>query len=150
VAVVRDQKPLKFIETKISPTSDLQSFLMALNSRVYFAPSRDRLERLLTAKEYRGQRQVILTIDTASLVERYGDVIELCRFNAGACTQVNHPERGHDSRGLLAGAAPGPGWPRACPPRTALRHGARLRRRAGPCWLADELRVCIGSRRPAL
>jgi hypothetical protein len=97
VAVIRDQKPLKFINEKIEPDSSLSEFLEALNSRVFFAPNRDRLERLLGAREYRGAPQVVLTLDTWALVDRYETEIELCRFNSGACTQLNHPVRGHRS-----------------------------------------------------
>lgn len=97
VAVIRDQKPLKFISQKIDPSSSLEAFLEALSSRVFFAPTRDRLERLLKAREYRGSPQVILTVDTRALVTAYEHVIRLCRFNSGACTQLNHPLRGHES-----------------------------------------------------
>jgi len=97
LAVIRDQKPLKFIGQKIHPDSSLEAFLEALSSRVFFAPTRDRLERLLKAREYRGSAQVVLTVNTRALVMRYEHVIRLCRFNSGACTQVNHPVRGHES-----------------------------------------------------
>jgi hypothetical protein len=97
MAVIRDQKPLKFIRQKIDPSSSLEAFLEALSSRVFFAPTRDRLERLLKAREYRGSPQVVLTLDTRALVATYEHAIGLCRFNSGACTQVNHPLRGHES-----------------------------------------------------
>ncbi len=97
VAVIRDQKPLKFITHKIDPNSSLQAFLEALSSRVFFAPTRDRLDRLLKAREYRGSPQVVLTLDTRALVTAYEQAVRLCRFNSGACTQVNHPIRGHKS-----------------------------------------------------
>ena len=47
VGVIRDQKPLKFIKQKVDPTSSVELFLEALSSRVFFAPTRDRLERRL-------------------------------------------------------------------------------------------------------
>jgi Family of unknown function (DUF7002) len=97
VAVIRDQKPLKFIRQKIHPDSSLEAFLEALSSRVFFAPSEDRLKRLLQAREDRGSSQVVLTVDTRALVTRYERVVGLCRFNSGACRQVNHPVRGHES-----------------------------------------------------
>ncbi len=95
--MVRDQKPLKFIDEKIDSVSSLPKFLEALNSRVFFAPTWDRLQRLLGAREYRGMPQVVLAVDTRALVERYEYEIRLCRFNSGACTQLNHPVRGHES-----------------------------------------------------
>lgn len=97
VAVIRDQKPLKFISEKIDPSSSLESFLEALSSRVFFAPTRERLKRLLNAREYRGSPQVVLAVDTRALVTAHEHTIRLCRCNSGACTQVNHPIRGHES-----------------------------------------------------
>ena len=93
--VIRDQKPMKFIEDKIDPGSSLRLYLNAINARVFFWPTRDRLTRLLGAREYRGKPQVILHVDTAKLVERHTARVELCRFNSGAVTQKNHPPRGH-------------------------------------------------------
>jgi len=51
--VIRDQKPMKFIEEKIDPGSSLRLYLNAINARVFFWPTRDRLTRLLGAREYR-------------------------------------------------------------------------------------------------
>ena len=45
--VIRDQKPMKFIEEKIDPGSSLRLYLNAINARVFFWPTRDRLTRLL-------------------------------------------------------------------------------------------------------
>ena len=73
------------------------TFLLAINSRVFFWPSLERLERLRHAKEYRNLEQVILHVDTKMLVERYESQIELCRFNSGAITQRNHPLRSRES-----------------------------------------------------
>ncbi|WP_127503044.1 DUF7002 family protein [Actinoplanes solisilvae] len=96
-AVIRDQKPMKFIAEKIDPDSSLEQYLAAINGRVFFWASPERLDRLRQAKEYRGDDQVVLHVDTRSLVERHGSRIELCRLNSGAVTQKNHPVRGHRS-----------------------------------------------------
>ena len=96
-AVIRDQKPMKFLEEKIEPGGYVESFLTAINSRVFFWLIVERLERLRNAKEYRNVEQVILHIDTKMLVERYEFQIELCRFNSGAITQRNHPLRSRES-----------------------------------------------------
>ncbi|MFI7284107.1 DUF7002 family protein [Micromonospora chersina] len=96
-AVIRDQKPMKFVAEKIDPGSSLAEYLAAINSRVYFWASAERLDRLRQAKEYRAEDQVVLHIDTRALVERHGPRIELCRLNSGAVTQKNHPLRGHRS-----------------------------------------------------
>ncbi|GHJ54598.1 hypothetical protein Nm8I071_39050 [Nonomuraea sp. TT08I-71] len=96
-AVIRDQKPMKFVAEKIDPDSSLTEYLAAINSRVFFWASEERLERLRRAKEYRSEDQVVLHVDTRALVERHGPRIELCRLNSGAVTQKNHPVRGHRS-----------------------------------------------------
>jgi len=93
--VIRDQKPMKFIEEKIEPGSSLRLYLNAINARVFFWPTGNRLTRLLGAREYRGKPQVILHVDKAKLVGRHIPRVELCRFNSGAVTQKNHPPRGH-------------------------------------------------------
>lgn len=96
-AVIRDQKPMKFIAEKIDSNSSLTEYLTAINSRVFFWASAERLDRLRQAKAYRSEDQVILHVDTRMLVERHGAGIELCRLNSGAVTQKNHPVRGHRS-----------------------------------------------------
>jgi hypothetical protein len=96
-AVIRDQKPMKFIAEKIDPGSSLTEYLAAINSRVFFWASAERLDRLRQAKEYRTEDQVVLHVDTRALVERHGPRVELCRLNSGAVTQKNHPLRGHRS-----------------------------------------------------
>ena len=95
--VIRDQKPMKFLEERIEVGSSLREYLAAINARVFFWPTRERLARLVRAKEYRGQSQVILHIDTAELLARHGHRVELCRFNSGAVSHKNHPFRGHRS-----------------------------------------------------
>lgn len=96
-AVIRDQKPMKFVAEKIDPNSSLTEYLAAINSRVFFWASAERLDRLRQAKEYRSEDQVVLHVDTRAFVERHGPRIELCRLNSGAVTQKNHPMRGHRS-----------------------------------------------------
>ena len=94
---VRDQKPMKYIDQKIAPDSSLEQYLAAINQRVFFWASWDRLNRLRGAREYRDQPQVVLHVDTAGLLAAHGRQVELCRLNSGAVTQVNHPARGHRS-----------------------------------------------------
>jgi hypothetical protein len=96
-AVIRDQKPMKFLAEKIDPDSSLTEYLAAINSRVFSWASAERLDRLRQAKQYRTEEQVVLHVDTRALVERHGPRIELCRLNSGAVTQKNHPLRGHRS-----------------------------------------------------
>jgi hypothetical protein len=96
-AVIRDQKPMKFVAEKIDPHSSLTEYLDAINSRVFFWASPERLDRLRHAKEYRTEDQVVLHVNTRALIGRHGPKVGLCRLNSGAVTQKNHPLRGHRS-----------------------------------------------------
>lgn len=92
---IRDQKPAKFLDVCLTPESSRQQFLDALNSRVYFWATRERLERLLNARAYRSQANVILHIDTAALVAACGDRIELAPYNTGSMHVPTAPKRDH-------------------------------------------------------
>lgn len=94
---IRDQKPMKFLEERIEAGSSLEQYLAAINARVFFWVSRELLHRLLGAREYRDHPQVVLHVDTSRLLAAHGSHVELCRFNSGAVTQLNHPMRGHQS-----------------------------------------------------
>lgn len=89
-AVVRDQKPmsdsqlLKCLEDGLTPAQ----WYATLNTKTFFWVSRQRLDRLLGARAYRGKPQVILTVDTASLVASACDRIRLCSINSGATLWV--------------------------------------------------------------
>ena len=96
VAVLRDQLPLKWIEQRIAPDSSVERFLEALNARVFLAATRVRLDRLLHARANRGVPHIVMTLSTATLLDRRAPSIELSRLNSGAVTQMSHPVRGHD------------------------------------------------------
>lgn len=84
-AVVRDQKPL--LETVLKKTLEgatIGEFCELLNRHVFFWVNKDRLERLRSAPPYRDRPHLILTLDTASLVERHRDRIRLSPLNSGA------------------------------------------------------------------
>lgn len=91
-AIVRDQKPmtdaglLRCLDGLAPP-----DWYRILNGRVFFWPSRRRLDRLLAA--YRGRAHTVLTLDTASLVALHGPTIELSPYNSGT-TMRNAPRRG--------------------------------------------------------
>ena len=55
-----------------------------LNSKVFFWLTEDRLHRLLSAKAYRTQPNLVLTVDTKALVDRYQDEITLSPINSGS------------------------------------------------------------------
>ncbi len=93
-AVIRDQAPLKFLDVCLTPGATVQDFLNSLNHRVFFWATPARLERLLGARRYRRGRHVIMHVDTASLVARYGSTIELAPYNTGSVHVPNAPARG--------------------------------------------------------
>lgn len=95
-AVIRDQRPLKFLDQCLLPGTSPEQFLHALNSRVFFWLTHERLERLLSAKLYRQKKHTVLHIDTAELVSRYGDKVQLAPFNTGSMHVPTAPPRGTD------------------------------------------------------
>ena len=95
-AVVRDQGPLKFLNESLTHGTTPREYLAALNSRVFFWLTRKRLERLSGARRYRNKAQTVLQVDSAQLVERYGDVAQLAPYNTGDLHVPGLPARGVD------------------------------------------------------
>lgn len=93
-AVVRDQAPLKFLDRVLTSDTTVQEYLDLLNGRCYFWATKERLDRIVNGRLYRRTPQVILTIDTRSLVEKYGHVVELSPYNSGSAHVPNAPQRG--------------------------------------------------------
>lgn len=84
-AVVRDNKPLN--EKKLAvclEDLDVPSFLRLLNGRVFFWLTPKRLEDLLGARAYRDRSHLVLTVDTAALVQRHQSSISLSPINSGS------------------------------------------------------------------
>lgn len=79
---VRDQHPLEpdALAACLEGVSP-EAWYRTLNARVFFWPTRDRLERML--KAYGRSEQAIFEVDTARLLEGYADVIELSHINSG-------------------------------------------------------------------
>lgn len=94
--VIRDQKPLKFLKECLLPGTSPQQFLDALNGRVFFWLTRERLQRLLGAKLYREKQHTVLQVDTGQLIARYGDMAELAPYNTGSMHVPSAPRRGTD------------------------------------------------------
>lgn len=92
VATIRDQKPLS--EKSLSrclTDCDAASWYRTLNSRVFFWLTHRRLMTLMSAKEYAGKLHTVLQIDTAGLVGRYANRIELAHMNTGNTRPYPHP-----------------------------------------------------------
>lgn len=95
-AVIRDQAPLKFLDRCLIPGTSPQQYLDALNGRVFFWLTSERLLRLLNAPRHRKRPQTVLQVDTAALLSRYGHEAELAPFNTGSMQVPSSPARGAD------------------------------------------------------
>lgn len=83
-AVIRDQKPMH--EGKLSRAlidCTVQEWCRLLNGRVFFWPNPERLSRHMAARENRGKRQLVLTVDTYRLLSAYKKSVTLCAMNSG-------------------------------------------------------------------
>lgn len=96
-AIIRDQKPMteSALHKCLSNLTPKQWFEI-LNDRAFFWLSLDRLRGLLNARAYRGRPQIVLTVDTASLLSAHKARIELSPLNSGA-TIYNPQPRGLDT-----------------------------------------------------
>ncbi|MDJ0335632.1 hypothetical protein QMG83_10400 [Salinibacterium sp. G-O1] len=96
VAIVRDHKPIN--ETALSVAligMTPEQWFEVLNERVFFFLQRPRLESLLGA--YSKAPQLVITVDTASLVAAHEERIELCRINSGFAQPHNKAPRNRQS-----------------------------------------------------
>jgi hypothetical protein len=95
-AVIRDQRPLKFLDRCLESGTTPEDYLAALNGRVFFWLTPERVRRLLGARRYRIKPQTVLHVDTARLLHRYGDQVQLAPYNTGSMHVPNAPRRGID------------------------------------------------------
>lgn len=92
-AVVRDQFPMddngltRCLEDGLSP----KEWYRALNAKVFFWLTRDRLLRLLNAGTYRVREHDVLELDAKSLLQAYEGKIWLCPINSGCTKPFPHP-----------------------------------------------------------
>ena len=92
IAVVRDHKPIN--EASLADAlMDMtrEQWFEVLNERVFFFLQRRRLESLLGA--HSKAPQIVITVDTASLVAAHEERIELCRINSGFAQPHNKVAR---------------------------------------------------------
>lgn len=96
--VLRDQKPmsdgalLKCLRDGLTP----REWYEILNHKTFFWLSRERLWRLLRARAYRDKPQIVLTLQTAALVNDHRDEILLSPINSGSTIMKPQP-RGRDT-----------------------------------------------------
>ena len=97
-AIIRDQQPLiearlrSVLQDGLSP----RDWYILLNSKVFFWVSKERVERLRTARAYKSLRQTLIIVDTAKLLERHAERVTLCPINSGATRPMAWP-RGKSS-----------------------------------------------------
>lgn len=93
VAVIRDHGPIHLPSLEDALTDlTVEQWFEVLNERVFFFLERQRLDSLLGA--YNAEPQLVITVDTASLVAAHADSIELCRINSGFAQRHNKVPRG--------------------------------------------------------
>lgn len=144
-ATIRDQKPMtdsaldKCLPAGVTP----ENWYRLLNSKTFFWLSQPRLQRLLGARAYRDHAQIVLTLDTASLVEKHTPNILLCstaaRRSGTQRSVVRIPSRvsrtipsRHGRNGVLVATPWSNSWSRAAcltSPSTSSRSTRCLRRR---------------------
>jgi len=93
-AIIRDNKPMSDAGLrKCLVGMTPEDWYRLLNSKVFFWVSRERLERLLAARAYRGRRHCVITVETEALIARESENITLSAINSG-CTLFRPPKRG--------------------------------------------------------
>ena len=95
-AWIRDQRPMsdKKLAGCLRDNLVPKDWYRILNSKVFFWLTEARLETLLGA--YSDRPQLVLEVDTAALLERYGDKVSLTPMNTGCTSPMAFP-RGRDS-----------------------------------------------------
>lgn len=84
-AVIRDQKPMR--EKTLLKCLDGETprrWYEFLNKRVFLWATSHRLESLLKARAYRNKEHIVLKVDTAKLLSRYGEKVLLSPINSGS------------------------------------------------------------------
>jgi len=84
-AVIRDQKPLpEATLQKLVDGMSAREYYELLNRKTFFWVRRERLERLLNARAYKGRAHTVLTVDTEALLRKHQGDISLSHINSGA------------------------------------------------------------------
>lgn len=95
-ARIRDQAPLieKRLATALVGMTPGEWYEL-LNGHVFLWPTKDRMLRMLQAAAYRNERQLVVTLDTAALIDVYKPAILLSRLNSGATRPFAWPRGAH-------------------------------------------------------
>jgi hypothetical protein len=94
--VIRDQKPMYERKLRKALTDCTpQEWCQLLNRKVFFWPSEERLGRHMSARENRGKRHLVLTVDSYRLTTIYEKTITLCALNSGNTIPFAHKRGTH-------------------------------------------------------
>ena len=89
---VRDQHPLDpSVLAGCLDDMTPEAWYRVLNARVFFWPTRDRLERML--KAYGREEQAVFAVDTRELLGRHAGKTELSHINSGFASKLYRPAR---------------------------------------------------------
>jgi hypothetical protein len=97
-AWIRDNLPIN--ETVLRRTLEgmtEEEYYRTLNGRVFFWVAIRRLDKLRNAPPYKQRLHDIVELDTAALLERYADRVELSHLNSGAVHPAADYPRGADT-----------------------------------------------------
>ena len=91
-AVIRDNKPMDDAGL-VRALTDMtpEQWYRTLNRKVFFRPTEERLNRLLTARFNPSDNHCVITVNTRRLVSDYHDKIWLCPINSGATKPMPQP-----------------------------------------------------------
>ena len=92
-AVLRDQKPLTDagLRRALGGSAEPWQWYGLINSMVFFWPTKERLETMISASAYENVDHDVLVIDTKSLVDLEGPDMRLSRMNSGSTKRMAHP-----------------------------------------------------------
>ena len=98
----------KIRDQKVMPPEDLKQCLLGgmtpqdwykfINGKIFFWAKYERLKWFLSAREYKNSPNIVITVDTRALLNRYADRVTLTGFNTGS-TLYSEPYTKPRSRG---------------------------------------------------
>jgi hypothetical protein len=85
-ACIRDQIPMPpdVLERCLVGGITPKEWYRFINGKIFFWTTRKSLEIFLAAKEYKNMPQLVITVDTQLLLERYADKVTLSSINSGS------------------------------------------------------------------
>jgi uncharacterized protein DUF7002 len=99
---IRDNTPLRRHILESCLDVSVEDWCRALNARVFFWATPQRVETHLGAGGHRGRPRDVIAVDTARLVARHGRSISLCHINSGSALYPNAPARGRSTFSPIA------------------------------------------------